>query len=166
MGKSSSPKSPLSPTPSYYASTIDPYSSLFLRVNDSGSMENLLKNLSCVLDLTILNFHKEKNGLYEFKYPHECGLKVFPLSYEQERKLLEIGVQSFNCETYEFHLAFERTQDPRSATDHDETTNHDALSAISPQSYEDTSKPEPPIPDDDINMSECISKTSTYNRYL
>ena len=71
-----------------------------------SSMESLLKNL--LLGLTILNFHEERNGLYEFKYPRECGPKVFPLSYKQERKLLEIGVQSLDCETYEFHLAFER----------------------------------------------------------
>ena len=97
-----SPQSPLLPA---YASTM---ASLSLRVNHpivSNSMEILLKNL---LGLTILNFHKEKNGQYEFKYPRECGPKVFPLSYEQERKLLEIGVQSLDCETYELHLAFER----------------------------------------------------------
>ena len=105
----SSLDSPQSPAPSYYASTIDAYSSLFVRINHPialSSMESLLKNL--LLGLTILNFHEEKSGLYEFKYPRECGPKVFPLSYEQERKLLEIGVQSFNCDAYEFHLAFER----------------------------------------------------------
>ena len=104
-----SPQSPLSPAPSYYASTIDAYSSLFVKINHhiaSTSMESLLKNLSSVLGLTVLNFHEEKNDLYEFKYPRECGPKE--LSYEKERKLLEIGVQSLDCETYEFHLAFER----------------------------------------------------------
>ena len=121
MGKSPSPllstassldpsPSPLSPAPSGYASTTDAYSSLFLRVNHSiasSSMKTLLKDLSSVLDLSALNFHEEKDSLYEFKYPHECGPRIFPLSYEQERKLLGIGVQLLDCEIYEFHLAFE-----------------------------------------------------------
>ena len=92
-------------------------------------MESLLKDL--LLGLTILNYHDEKNGLYEFKYPCECGPKVFPLSYKKERKLLEIGVQSLNCEIYEFHLAFE---DPQSATDHDLPIDLSLDSLSTPQS--------------------------------
>ena len=105
---------------------MDAYFPLSVRVNHrtaSSSTESLLKNLSCVLGLTTLSFHEERDGLYEFKYPYKCGPEIFPLSYKQERELLEIGVQSFNCETYEFHLAFERNQDPLSASDHDLTTD-------------------------------------------
>ena len=107
---------------------MDAYS-LFVRVNCPISMESLLKNLLNVSGLTILNFHEEKNGLYEFKYPRECGPKVFPLSYEQERKLLEIGVQSLDCETYEFHLAFDL-----SATDYNlpSATSQSQLSPAPP----------------------------------
>ena len=109
LDPSPSPQSPLSPAPSDYASTTEAYSSLFLRVNRiaSSSMKTLLRDLSSVLDLSALNFHKEKDSLYEFKYPCECEPNIFPLSYEQERKLLGIGVQLLDCETYEFHLAFE-----------------------------------------------------------
>ena len=124
-------QSPLSPASSYYPNTMDAFS-LFVRVNRpiaSNSMESLLKNLSNVSGLTILNFHEEKNGLYEFKYPRECGPEVFPLSYKQERQLLDIGVQSLYCKTYEFHLAFDL-----SATDYNlpSATSQSQLSPAPP----------------------------------
>ena len=148
------------PAQSNYASSKDAYSSLFVEVNHPIALNSVKGHLKDLLSLTILNIQNERNGVYEFKYSRECVLKVFPLSYEQERKLLEIGVQSLKCETYEFHLVFERNQNPLSATDHNllsESTNQDAFSAICPQPHEDTfsPEPEPPMSLYDVNTSEC-----------
>ena len=101
-----------------------------MRINHPISLSSMESFLSCILGLTTLNFHEEKNGLYEFKYPCECGPKVFPLNYEQERKLLEIGIQSLICETYKFDVVFKSHLDPQSATDHDLPTD---LSLSTPQ---------------------------------